>query len=137
MAMPDAIDALLNLSMRSRIASCRAYNVRAFNSSADEIRASALRRFPTPASCTKSTPSQAIVDSWRRTSTCTSARRDWDFARHDGFRSCVSRIPDPHNPSDLRGIGGLDCDQHRQARWSDDVLQPVELPFRSQGLIRS
>src|SRR6187431_2422339 len=47
MAMPDAIEALLKLStaQASRL-SCSAYNVRAFNPSADEVRASALRAFP-------------------------------------------------------------------------------------------
>ena len=47
MAMPDAIEALLKLSIAqpNRLSSS-AYNVRAFNPSADEIRASALRAFP-------------------------------------------------------------------------------------------
>ena len=47
MAMPDAIEALLKLSTAnpSRLSSS-AYNVRAFNPSADEIRESALRAFP-------------------------------------------------------------------------------------------
>src|SRR5947208_5286328 len=47
MAMPDAIEALLKLSMAApNILSCTAYNVKAFNPSADEIRASAIRAFP-------------------------------------------------------------------------------------------
>ena len=66
MAMPDAIDALLKLSVAqpNRLSSS-AYNVRAFNPSADEIRASALRAFPDAKITYKvDAKRQAIVDSW-------------------------------------------------------------------------
>ena len=66
MAMPDAIEALMRLAMASpNRLSCSAYNVRAFNPSADEIRASALRAFP-DAKITYRVDAkrQAIVDSW-------------------------------------------------------------------------
>jgi len=82
MAMPDAIEALLKLSVaeRSRL-SCSAYNVRAFNPSADEIRASALRAFP-EADITYRVDArrQSIVDSWPEDVDDTAARRDWGFA---------------------------------------------------------
>src|SRR6187399_1452336 len=66
MAMPDAIEALLKLStaQASRL-SCSAYNVRAFNPSADEVRASALRAFPEATiTYTLDAKRQGIVDSW-------------------------------------------------------------------------
>ena len=82
MAMPDAIEALLRLSMAqaSRL-SCSAYNVRAFNPSADEVRASALRAFPEATiTYTLDAKRQAIVDSWPEDVDDQAARRDWDFA---------------------------------------------------------
>ncbi len=82
MAMPDAIEALLKLSaaQASRL-SCSAYNVRAFNPSADEIRASVLRAFP-DATITYHVDAkrQSIVDSWPEDVDDTAARRDWDFS---------------------------------------------------------
>ena len=82
MAMPDAIDALLKLSLAppGRLLSS-AYNVRAFNPSADDIRLSALRAFP-DAEITYSVDAkrQAIVDSWPEDVDDLCARRDWDFA---------------------------------------------------------
>src|SRR5688572_8860373 len=82
MAMPDAIDALLKLSIAepNRL-SLSAYNVRAFNPSADEIRASALRAFP-DADITYKVDArrQAIVDSWPEDVDDEFARTDWDFA---------------------------------------------------------
>jgi len=82
MAMPDAIDALLKLSIAepNRL-SASAYNVRAFNPSADEIRASTLRAFPDAKITYKvDAKRQAIVDSWPEDVDDASARRDWDFA---------------------------------------------------------
>jgi threonine 3-dehydrogenase len=82
MAMPDAIEALLRLSTAeaSRL-SCSAYNVRAFNPSADEVRASALRAFPDATiTYTLDAKRQGIVDSWPEDVDDQAARRDWDFA---------------------------------------------------------
>jgi nucleoside-diphosphate-sugar epimerase len=82
MAMPDAIDALLKLSIAQpdRL-SATAYNVRAFNPSADEIRASALRAFPDARITYKvDAKRQTIVDSWPEDVDDSSARHDWDFA---------------------------------------------------------
>jgi threonine 3-dehydrogenase len=82
MAMPDAIDALLKLSVaQAGRLSCTAYNVRAFNPSADEIRTSAIRAFP-KAKITYRVDSkrQSIVDSWPEDVDDMAARRDWDFS---------------------------------------------------------
>ena len=82
MAMPDAVAALLTLSRAApNRLSCTAYNVRAFNPSADEIRASALRAFP-GAKITYNVDAkrQSIVDSWPEDVDDMAARNDWDFA---------------------------------------------------------
>jgi nucleoside-diphosphate-sugar epimerase len=87
MAMPDAIDALLNLSAAqpNRLSST-AYNVRAFNPSADEIRASAMRAFPDATITYRiDAKRQSIIDSWPEDVDDTSARRDWDFAPSYNF----------------------------------------------------
>ena len=81
MAMPDAIDALLKLSVAEpgRL-SASAYNVRAFNPSADEIRASVLRAFADANITYKiDAKRQAIVDSWPEDVDDALARRDWGF----------------------------------------------------------
>ena len=82
MAMPDAIEALLTLSLAApNRLTCSAYNVQAFNPSADEIRASALRAFP-DANITYRIDQkrQAIVDSWPEDVDDSAARKDWDFS---------------------------------------------------------
>jgi nucleoside-diphosphate-sugar epimerase len=82
MAMPDAIDALLKLSAApgDRL-TCTAYNVRAFNPSADEIRASAMRAFPDARiTYREDARRQSIVDSWPEDVDDSAARRDWGFA---------------------------------------------------------
>jgi threonine 3-dehydrogenase len=82
MAMPDAIEALLKLSSaQPQQLSCSAYNVKAFNPSADEIRESALRAFP-DASITYKVDEkrQNIIDSWPEDVDDTAARQDWGFA---------------------------------------------------------
>ena len=81
MAMPDAIEALLQLSAApAQRLSCNAYNVRGFNPSADEIRASALRAFPgANISYSVDPKRQSIVDSWPEDADDSAARRDWGF----------------------------------------------------------
>jgi nucleoside-diphosphate-sugar epimerase len=81
MAMPDAIDALLTLSVaeRNRLSST-AYNVRAFNPSAAEIREAALAAFPdAKIGYQIDDKRQAIIDSWPEDVDDMAARRDWDF----------------------------------------------------------
>jgi threonine 3-dehydrogenase len=81
MAMPDAIEALLKLSAApANRLSATAYNVGAFNPSADEIRASALRAFPDAKITYKvDAKRQAIVDSWPEDVDDAAARREWGF----------------------------------------------------------
>jgi threonine 3-dehydrogenase len=82
MAMPDAVDALLTLSSAdSRRLSRTAYNVRAFNPSAEEIRLAAIEAFPDAKIGYAIDPKrQAIIDSWPEDVDDTAARRDWNFS---------------------------------------------------------
>jgi threonine 3-dehydrogenase len=82
MAMPDAIEALLQLTSvpRERL-SRTAYNVSAFNPSADEIRRVALRAFPNAQITYRiDAKRQTILDSWPAAIDDDAARRDWGFA---------------------------------------------------------
>jgi threonine 3-dehydrogenase len=86
MAMPDAIDALQALAAASRDRLSRtAYNVRAFNPSADEIRTIVLGAFPdADLRYQVDEKRQGIVDSWPSDVDDSAARRDWGFApRYD------------------------------------------------------
>jgi threonine 3-dehydrogenase len=82
MAMPDAVQALLTLSVAAPNRLSRtAYNVKAFNPSADEIRAEALRAFPhANISYRVDARRQAIIDSWPEDVDDAAARRDWEFS---------------------------------------------------------
>jgi threonine 3-dehydrogenase len=88
MAMPDAVGALLQLSTaQAHRLSCTAYNVRAFNPSADEIRSLALRAFPsTTITYRVDEKRQAIIDSWPEDVDDSAARHDWDFSPTYDFR---------------------------------------------------
>jgi nucleoside-diphosphate-sugar epimerase len=81
MAMPDGVDALLQLAACSREQlTLTAYNVRAFNPSADEIRGLVLKEFPA-AEITYAVDErrQGIVDSWPEDVDDSAARHDWGF----------------------------------------------------------
>jgi nucleoside-diphosphate-sugar epimerase len=82
MAMPDGIEALLKLAAAPRGALTRtAYNVTAFNPSADEIRQVVLRAFPNAQiSYEVDRRRQGIVDSWPADVDDSAARREWGFA---------------------------------------------------------
>jgi nucleoside-diphosphate-sugar epimerase len=86
MAMPDGVEALLQLaSVPAARLTQTAYNVSAFNPSAEEIRTVVVRSFP-DARITWDTDAkrQSIVDSWPADVDDSSARRDWGFApRYD------------------------------------------------------
>ena len=90
MAMPDGVEALLRLAAAPREQLQRsAYNVGAFNPSADEIRRVVLQAFPN-ADITWNTDRkrQAIVDSWPADVNDEAARHDWGFApRYDFTRA--------------------------------------------------
>jgi threonine 3-dehydrogenase len=86
MAMPDGVDALLQLAAAPRGRLTRtAYNVAAFNPSAEEISQVVARAFP-DAEITWSVDAkrQDIIDTWPADVDDTAARRDWGFApRYD------------------------------------------------------
>src|SRR6187402_2936939 len=82
MAMPDGIDALLKLAAAPKDRLTRtAYNLAAFNPSAEEVRNEVIRAFPN-ADLTWQTDvkRQGIVDSWPEDVDDSAARRDWGFA---------------------------------------------------------
>lgn len=82
MAMPDGVDALIRLAAAPRAALTRtAYNVAAFNPSADEVRQEVVRAFPgADISWQTDAKRQGIVDSWPEDVDDTVARRDWGFS---------------------------------------------------------
>jgi len=82
MAMPDGIDALLKLAAAPKANLTRtAYNLSAFNPSAEEVRTEVIRAFPGAAiTWDTDVKRQGIVDSWPEDVDDTSARRDWGFA---------------------------------------------------------
>ena len=87
MAMPDGVNALLHLASAPRERLTRtAYNLSAFNPSADEIRAEVLRAFPDARiTWTNDTRRQGIVDSWPDDVDDSAARRDWGHAPRYGL----------------------------------------------------
>jgi threonine 3-dehydrogenase len=92
MAMPDGVDALLKLAASAREALTRtAYNVTAFNPSAEEIRSVVLDSFPS-AEITWDTDEQrqSIVDSWPAAVDASAARNDWGFSPRYAFETAFS-----------------------------------------------
>jgi nucleoside-diphosphate-sugar epimerase len=82
MVMPDGVEALIRLAEvpRERL-SRTAYNVAAFNPSADEIREIVTREFPgARIGYAVDVKRQGIVDSWPAAVDDSAARRDWGFA---------------------------------------------------------
>jgi nucleoside-diphosphate-sugar epimerase len=88
MAMPDGVDALLALAAAPRAGLSRtAYNVAAFNPSAEEIRDVVLEAFPDAVLTWRTdVKRQGIVDSWPADVDDGAARRDWGFAPRYDFR---------------------------------------------------
>jgi threonine 3-dehydrogenase len=82
MAMPDGVAALLTLARAPRQALTRtAYNLAAFNPSAEEIRDEVMRAFPkAEITWRNDLKRQGIVDSWPEDVDDSAARRDWGFA---------------------------------------------------------
>jgi nucleoside-diphosphate-sugar epimerase len=90
MAMPDGVRALLELASVPRARLSRiAYNVTAFNPSAEEIRQIVARAFPAARITFQvDQKRQGIVDSWPPDVDDSAARRDWGFApRYDLVRA--------------------------------------------------
>ena len=86
MAMPDGVDALLQLASAPRASLTRtAYNVAAFNPSAEEIRNVVMRAFrDAKVTWNVDAKRQRILDTWPADVDDSAARRDWGFApRYD------------------------------------------------------
>src|SRR3954454_23558841 len=79
MAMPDGVEALLRLAAVPRSDLSRtAYNVAAFNPSAEQIRDVVMEAFPSAQiDWVTDTKRQHIVDSWPADVDDSAARRDW------------------------------------------------------------
>jgi nucleoside-diphosphate-sugar epimerase len=88
MAMPDAIDALLQLAAADGSALTRtAYNLAAFSPTAGEIHDVVVGAFPdSRVSWQTDAKRQAIVDSWPALVDDSAARRDWGFGPRYDFR---------------------------------------------------
>jgi threonine 3-dehydrogenase len=84
MAMPDGVEALIALAEAPHDQLTRtAYNVAAFNPTAEEVRRIVVDAFPGAAiSYAVDAKRQGIVDSWPAAVDDTAARRDWGFAPH-------------------------------------------------------
>ena len=82
MAMPDGIEALLRLAGAPRAKLTRtAYNLAAFNPSAEDVRTEVVRAFPgADITWENDVKRQGIVDSWPEDVDDTAARHDWGFA---------------------------------------------------------
>jgi threonine 3-dehydrogenase len=90
MAMPDGVDALLTLASAPRDRLQRtAYNVGAFNPTAEAIRDVVVKAFPgADIAWATDNKRQRIVDSWPADVDDTAARRDWGFSpRYDFGRA--------------------------------------------------
>ena len=90
MAMPDGVDALMALAAAPRERLSRtAYNVGAFNPSAEEIRGVVAQAFPgARITWDNDRKRQGIVDSWPADVDDATARDDWGFApRYDFTRA--------------------------------------------------
>jgi threonine 3-dehydrogenase len=87
MAMPDAVDALMTLAAAPRPRLTRtAYNVAAFNPSAEEIRNAVIEAFPRARIDWEiDQQRQGIVDTWPADVDDSAARRDWGFAPRFNF----------------------------------------------------
>jgi nucleoside-diphosphate-sugar epimerase len=89
MAMPDGVEALLQLAAAPRARLTRtSYNIGAFNPSAAEVQAIVERAFPGAAITTQvDAKRQGIVDSWPADVDDSAARRDWGFAPKLGLEA--------------------------------------------------
>jgi nucleoside-diphosphate-sugar epimerase len=92
MAMPDGVEALLKLAAAPRGRLTRAaYNVAAFNPSAQEIRDIVAAAFPAARiTWDVDRKRQGIVDSWPADVDDSAARRDWGFAPRLDFARAFS-----------------------------------------------
>jgi threonine 3-dehydrogenase len=98
MAMPDGVDALLTFAASPRDRLTRsAYNVAAFNPSAEEIRQVVLDAFPEAAiTWQNDRKRQGIVDSWPADVDDSAARKDWGFDPRFDFTRAFSEYLIPN-----------------------------------------
>ena len=92
MAMPDGVDALIQLAAAPRERLRRtAYNIGAFNPSAEEVFDVVLKEFPgAKITWQVDTKRQGIVDSWPADVDDCSARKDWGFEPKFNFERAFS-----------------------------------------------
>ncbi len=92
MAMPDGVEVLLRLAAAPREnLSKTAYNVGAFNPSAEEVRQIVLKSFPdADITYVNDVKRQGIVDSWPADVNDSAARADWGFAPAYDFTRAFS-----------------------------------------------
>ncbi len=92
MAMPDGVEVLLRLAEAPRENLTRtAYNVGAFNPSADEVREVVLKNFPgADITYRNDVKRQGIVDSWPADVDDSAARRDWGWKPEYDFDRAFS-----------------------------------------------
>jgi nucleoside-diphosphate-sugar epimerase len=88
MAMPDGVEALLTLAAAPRDRLSRtAYNIAAFNPSAEEVRQVVVDAFPSAVLTWQvDDKRQGIVDSWPADVDDSAARRDWGFSPRFDFQ---------------------------------------------------
>ncbi len=98
MAMPDSVEALLQLAATPRQRLTRyVYNIQAFSPSAEEFRAIVHEQFgETPITTQVDERRQGIIDSWPASVDDSAARADWGFApRYDlasAFREYLTPV---------------------------------------------
>jgi nucleoside-diphosphate-sugar epimerase len=105
MAMPDGVEALLQLAAapRERLTQT-AYNVGAFNPSAEDVREVVLKAFPGADITYKvDTKRMGIVDSWPADVNDCAARTDWGFAPQYNFERAFSEYLIPTIRERYRG----------------------------------
>ena len=92
MTMPDGVEALLTLAEAPRDGLTRtAYNVTAFNPSAEEIRAAVLDAFPgAQIDWQTDEKRQRILDSWPADVDASAAQHDWGFTPRYDFERALS-----------------------------------------------
>ncbi|MEI6667725.1 MAG: NAD-dependent epimerase/dehydratase family protein [Acidobacteriota bacterium] len=92
MAMPDGVEVLLRLAAAPRAAlSKTAYNVGAFNPSAEDVRQIVLKSFPDARITYQAdVKRQGIVDSWPADVNDSAARAEWGFAPAYDFTRAFS-----------------------------------------------
>jgi nucleoside-diphosphate-sugar epimerase len=98
MAMPDAVQALLQLAGASaNNLSKRVYNISSFSLSADEFRDQVVQAFPkAEIDYEVHEKRQRIVDSWPKDTDDSGARRDWGWKPEYNLERCFKEYLIPN-----------------------------------------